>query len=151
MRDAPWGIGLGMGYDNVPANNKYNRMATIPPDSEYVYIWLRTGRIGITTFIITMLIMLAGACWIVLFKLKNTALIGIGGGLCSAFVAIQLGGYANQVLLQFPNALTFYGGLTIVYLLPYLEPDWIKYEQNLFAKQEERKRLKLEKKLASRV
>ena len=29
MQDAPWGIGLGMGYENVPANNKYNRMATI--------------------------------------------------------------------------------------------------------------------------
>lgn len=151
MQDAPWGIGLGMGYDNVPANNKYNRMATIASDSEYVFIWLRTGRIGITTFIITMLIMLGGACRIVLFKLKNPTLIGIGGGLCSAFVAIQLGGYANQVLMQFPNCLTFYGGLTIVYLLPYLEPEWIKYEQNITAKQEERKQLKLEKKLASRV
>lgn len=151
MQDAPWGIGLGMGYDNVPANNKYNRMATIAPDSEYVYIWLRTGRIGITFFIITMLTMLGGACYIVLFKLKNSTLIGIGGGLCSAFVAIQLGGYANQVLLQFPNALTFYGGLTIVYLLPFIEPEWIKHEQNILAKQEERKQLKLEKKLASRV
>lgn len=151
MQDAPWGIGLGMGYNNVPANNKYNRMATIAPDSEYVFIWLRTGRIGITTFIITMLIMLGGACRIVLFKLKNPTLIGIGGGLCSAFVAIQLGGYANQVLMQFPNCLIFYGGLTIVYILPYLEPEWIKYEQEILAKQEERKRLKLEKKLASRV
>ena len=151
MQDAPWGIGLGMGYDNVPANNKYNRMATIASDSEYVFIWLRTGRIGITTFIITMLIMLGGACRIVLFKLKNPTLIGIGGGLCSAFVAIQLGGYANQVLMQFPNCLIFYGGLTIVFILPYLEPEWIKYEQEILAKQEERKRLKLEKKLASRV
>ena len=151
MKDAPWGIGLGIGYNDVPANNKYNRMATIASDSEYVYIWLRTGRIGITTFIITMLIMLAGACWIVLFKLKNPTLIGIGGGLCSAFVAIQLGGYANQVLMQFPNCLLFYGGLTIVYILPYLEPEWVTYEQNILAKQEERKRLKLEKKLASRV
>ena len=151
MQDAPWGIGLGMGYKEVPANNKYSLMSTIPPDSEYVYIWLRTGRIGISVFVITMLIMLGGACRIVLFKLKNPTLIGIGGGLCSAFVAIQLGGYANQVLMQFPNCLTFYGGLTIVYLLPYLEPEWIKYEQEKLAKQEERKRIKLEKKLASRV
>ena len=95
--------------------------------------------------------MLAGACWIVLFRLKSKSLIGIGGGLCSAFVAIQLGGYANQVLMQFPNCLIFYGGLTIVYLLPYLESDWVKYEERLFAEQEEKKRLKLEKKLASRV
>ena len=53
--------------------------------------------------------------------------------------------------MQFPNCLTFYGGLSIVYILPYLERDWIEYEKERFAKQEERKRLKLEKRLASRV
>ena len=151
MKDAPWGIGLGMGYKEVPANNKYSLMATIPPDSEYVYIWLRTGRVGITVFIITMLIMLGGACYIVMFKLKNSSLIGIGGGFCSAFVALQLGGYANQVLMQFPNCLIYYGGLTIVYVLPYLEPAWIEYEKKQLIAQEEKKRLKLEKKLAKRV
>lgn len=151
IQDAPWGIGLGMGMDNVPTNNKYWRLATIPPDSEYVFIWLRTGPIGITLFIITMLIMLGGACRIVLFKLKNKSLIGLGGGLCGAFVAIQLGGYGNQVLMQFPNCLIFYGGLSIVYILPYIEPEWIKYEERLLAEQEEKKRIKLEKKLASRV
>ena len=151
IQDAPWGIGLGMGMDNVPANNKYRKLATIPPDSEYVFIWLRTGPIGITVFIITMLIMLGGACWTVLFKLKNKSLIGIGGGLCCAFVSIQLGGYANQVLMQFPNCLIFYGGLSIVYILPYLEPAWIEFENKQLAEQEEKKRLKLEKKLASRV
>ena len=151
MRDAPWGIGVGFGPENVPSNNKFRKMATIPPDSEYVFIWLRTGKIGITVFIITMLIMLAGACYIVMFRLKNPSLVGIGGGLCSAFVAIQFGGYANQVLMQYPNCLIFYGGLTIVYLLPYLEPAWIEFERKQLAEQEERKRLKLEKKLASRV
>lgn len=151
MSDAPWGIGIGMMSNNVPANNKYNLMASIPTDSEYVFIWLRSGRIGITVFIITMLIMLGGACYVVMFRLENPSLIGIGGGLCSAFVAIQLGGYANQVLFQFPNCLTFYGGLSIVYILPYLEPAWVEYEKKQLAEQEERKRLKLEKKLASRV
>ena len=146
MRDAPWGIGVGMMSNNVPANNKYKRMASIPTDSEYVFIWLRTGKIGITIFIVTMLIMLGGACYIVFFRLKSKSLIGIGGGLCSSFVAIQLGGYANQVLMQFPSCLTFYGGLSIVYLLPYLEPEWIKYEQKLLKKQEERKQKRLEKK-----
>ena len=151
MSEAPWGIGLGRGTDNVPANNKFSKMATIPPDSDYVYIWLRAGKIGIILFIITMLIMLIGACYIVMFKLKNPSLIGIGGGLCCAFVAIQLGGYGNQVLMQYPNCLIFYGGLTIVYVLPYLEPAWIEYEKKQLAEQEERKRLKLEKKLASRI
>ena len=151
IADAPWGLGLGISYDNVPANNKYKKLSTIPPDSEYVYIWVHTGRIGITTFLILTVIMFIGACWIVMFRINSRSLMGIGAGLCSAFVAIQLGGYANQVLLQFPNCLTFYGGLAIVYILPYLEPAWVEMEEKCFAEQEERKRLKLEKKLASRV
>lgn len=151
LKDAPWGLGIGSTQKNIPANNVYRKLSTIPPDSEYVYIWVHTGVIGITVFIITTIIMWIGACWIVMFRLKNKSLIGVGAGLCCAFVAIQLGAYANQVLMQFPNCLTFYGGLTIVYILPYLESDWIEYEKGRLAKQEERKRLKLEKKLAKRV
>lgn len=151
LQDAPWGIGIGMGYENVPANNKYRKLSTLPPDSEYVFIWQHTGIIGITIFIITTLIMLGGACWIVLFTLKSPSLRGIGAGLCCAFVSQQLGGYGNQVLMQFPNCLIFYGGLSIVYLLPSMEKEWIEYENKEVAIQEKKKQLKLEKKLASRV
>ena len=145
------GIGLGMNQSNVPANNKYTLMSRVPPDSEYVFIWLRTGKIGITTFIITMLMMLIGACWIVLFRIKSPSLRGIGAGFCCAFIAMQLGGYGNQVLMQFPNCLLFYGGLSIVYVLPFMEKEWTEYEAKEIAKQEEKARLKLEKKKASRV
>lgn len=151
IRDAPWGIGLGMGQDNVPANNKFRKLATIAPDSEYVFIWQRTGPIGITVFLIANFIIFVGGARIVMFKIKNRSLMGIGAGFCCAFVAIHLGGYGNQVLLQYPNGLLFYGGMTIVYLLPFIEPEWNRIEEQQYAKQEERRRLKLEKKKASRV
>ena len=151
LADAPFGLGIGMGYENVPANNKYRKLATIPPDSEYVFIWIHTGVVGITIFLFLTAVMFAGACWIVLFRLKSASLRGLGAGFCCAFVGIQLGGYGNQVLMQFPNCLIFYGGLTLVYVMPWIEKEWIEYENNLLAKQEERKRLKLEKKHASRV
>ena len=151
MKEAPWGIGLGMNYSNVPANNKYSLMSTIAPDSDYVFIWLRTGKIGISIFIITMLLMLGGACWIALFKIKSPSLRGIGAGLCCAFISHQLGSYGNQVLMQFPNGLLFYGGLSVVYILPFMEKEWAQYESKEIAKQEEKARLKLEKRKASRV
>lgn len=151
LKDAPWGIGVGMGMSNVPANNKYSLMSTIAPDSEYVFIWIHTGIIGITVFLITTALMLLGACWIVFFTLKSPSLRGIGAGLCCAFVSQQLGGYGNQVLMQFPNGLVFYGGLSIVYVLPWIEKEWIEWENKKLAMQEEKKRLKLERKLASRV
>jgi hypothetical protein len=151
MAEAPWGIGMGVGYRNAPANNKYTFMATIPPDSEFVFIWIHTGIIGITIFLICMGLMFLGACRIVFFKIKNPSLRGIGAGFCCAFGSQLLGGYGNQVLMQFPNCLAFFGGLTIVYILPYIENEWIAYEEEELAKQEERLRLKLEKKKASRV
>lgn len=151
LAEAPWGIGMHIGYQNAPANNKYTFMATVPPDSEYVFIWIHTGIIGITVFLICTAIMILGACRIVLFRLRNPSLRGIGAGFCCAMVSQQLGGYGNQVLMQFPNCLVFYGGLAIVYVLPYLEDEWIAYESEQLAIQEEKKRLKLEKKRASRV
>jgi len=154
MREAPWGIGMGIGNTGnktVPANNKYTFMATVPPDSEYVFIWIHTGIIGITTFLICTAIMIIGACWIVLFRIKSPSLRGIGAGFCCAMISQQLGGYGNQVLMQFPNGLVFYGGLTIVYILPWIEKEWIEWESKELAIQEEKKRLKLEKKRASRV
>ena len=151
LKDAPWGIGIAIRSGDVPANNKYVILSNIAPDSEYVYMWIHTGIIGVSVFTLSMFLMFAGGCWIVLFRLKNKTLIGIGAGLCCAFASIQVGGYMNQVLFQFPNGLLFFGGLAIVYVLPYLEKDWDIYEQKRMAKQEEKKSLKLEKKSASRV
>ena len=151
LAEAPWGIGMAVGFKNVPANNKYTFMAKVAPDSEYVFIWIHTGIIGITVFLICTAIMLFGACWIVFFTLKSSSLRGIGAGLTCAMVSQQLGAYGNQILMQFPNCLIFYGALTIVYILPHIEQEWIEYENELLAKQEEEKRLKLEKKRASRV
>lgn len=151
MNEAPWGIGMTVGYNNVPKNNKYTFMATVAPDSEYVFIWIHTGIIGITTFLICTGIMIIGACWIILFKLKNPALRGIGAGFCCAFISQQLGGYGNQILMQFPNCLVFYGGFTIIYILPHIENEWIEYETNLLSIQEEKKRLKKEQQAKSRI
>ena len=146
LADAPWGIGIGTGMDNVPSNNKFRKLSTLPPDSEYVFIWIRTGAIGITVFLTAMAIMFIGASCIVFFKLKSRSLMGIGAGICGAFAAMQLGGYGNQVLLQYPNGLIFFGMLATVYSFPKLEPAWIEFEENRLKIIEEKRKLKEEKK-----
>ena len=151
LKDAPWGMGMLTNNDFIPANNKYRRLSSIPPDSEYVWIWIHTGIIGITIFLITTFFMFAGACCIVFFRIKSPSLRGIGAGFCCAFVSIQLGGYGNQILMQYPNCLLYYGGLSLVYALPFMEKEWNEWEAKEYAKQTEKDRLKLEKKKASRV
>ena len=136
MQDCPWGVGVGVVRDEIPPWNKFKKVTYIAPDSEYVYIWVRTGWIGISFFVLSSLIMLMGAAVIVLFRLKNRTLRGIAGGLTSAFVVIHLGGYANQILMQFPNVLIWYGGLALVYIMPMMEDEWQKYEDEYIAKEE---------------
>lgn len=151
LRDAPFGLGVGMGYENVPPNNKFRKLATIAPDSEYVFIWIHTGYVGITIFLITTAIMFFFASWIVMFRLRSPSLRGIGAAMCCAFVSFQLGGYGNHVLMQFPNCMLCYGGLSIVYLLPHMESEWEKFEAEKLAIQTEKQRLKDEERAARRV
>lgn len=151
MRDAPWGIGIGIFERDLPARNKFKLLSQIPPDSEYVFIWVRTGWIGVSWFTICNLIILFGGCSVVFFRIKNRSLMGMGAAWCAAFTAIHLGGYANQILMQFPNVLVFYGGMSTVFLMPKIEKDFEQYENELLEKIAEKKRIKLEKKLAKRV
>lgn len=151
MKDAPWGIGIGIFSENIPAWNKYKLVSQIPPDSEYVFIWVRTGWVGVSWFALCNIIIFLTGSWTVLFRIKNRSLMGIGAAWCSSFFALHLGGYANQILMQFPNVVIFYGGMSTVFLLPSINKDFDTYEKKVLEKEEEMKRLKLEKKRAKRV
>ena len=151
MKDAPWGIGIGIFSESIPAWNKFKLVSQIPPDSEYVFIWVRTGWIGVSWFTICNLVILLSGCSTVFFRIKNKSLMGMGAAWCASFTALHLGGYANQILMQFPNIVVFYGGMATVFLLPSIEKDFEAYEAKELAEEEEKKRLKLEKKLAKRV
>lgn len=145
LRDAPFGFGINIDEKAIPPFNKYRIVYETPCDSTYVFFWQRTGIIGVYVFSIMNIIILAGGCVIALFRVRNKACKGIAAGLCCAFLAIQTGGYANNILLQYPNIILFYGGMAIVYLLPSIEKNWIDYEEKRLALQNERHRLRLEK------
>ena len=151
MKDAPWGIGIGIFEKDIPAWNKFKIVSQIPPDSEYVFIWVRTGWIGVSWFVICNLVILFGACSVVFFKIKSKSLMGLGAAWCASFTALHLGGYANQILMQFPNIVVFYGGLSTVFLMPSIEKEYETYEAKQLAEEAEKKRIKLEKKRAKRV
>lgn len=151
LKDAPFGLGMNIDITRIPANHKYKVVTQTASDSTYVYLWEYTGIVGTYCFAFINCLILLGGCYITLFKLKNKSTQGVGGAFCCAFLAIQAGGYANNILLQYPNILIFYGGMAIVYTLAYVEPEWITNEDKRLAEEAEKKRLKLEKKLAKRV
>lgn len=151
LRDAPFGLGFNINENEIPANHKYKVVVQTANDSTYVFFWQRVGIVGAILFAIMNGLILLGGSIITLFRLKNKTCINISAGFCCAFLAIQAGGYANGILLQFPNLFLFYGGMAIVYLLPNIEKEYEAYENRLYLEQEQRKRIKLEKKKLSRV
>ena len=58
------------------------------------------------------------AGYIVFFKIRDPELRGLLAGLVSGSTAMVAAGYANQIMLQFPNCFLFFGQLMIVYLGP---------------------------------
>lgn len=151
MKDAPFGLGFNIDEGSVPANHKYKIVYQTSNDSTYVFLWQRAGIVGEVLFAIINGMILLGGIIIVFVELKSKVCIGIASAFCCAFTAIQVGGYANHILLQYPNLILYYGGMAIVYLLPGIEKDFESYTNQMYNEQQEKKRLKLEKKLASRV
>ena len=151
MQDAPWGLGISVDPKSIPSNNKYKIVTQTASDSTYVYLWEYTGVIGEYLFILVNVISLFGGCYIVLFRIKNKSLQGIGAAFCCAFAAINIGGYANNILTQYPNIIVMFGSMALTYSLPKLEDEYNEYEAGRIAAQNEKKRLKQEKKRASRL
>lgn len=151
LQDAPFGMGINIDEGQIPKFNKFKVVYETSNDSTYVFFWQRTGIVGVYVFAAMNIIILFGGCFIAFFRLKNKACRGIAAGLCCAFLGIQAGGYANHILMQYPNLILFYGGMAIVYLLPAIEIDYIVYEERKVIEIEEKKRIKQEKREKSRI
>lgn len=151
LQDAPFGMGINIDEGRIPKFNKFKVVYETSNDSTYVFFWQRTGIVGVYVFASMNIIILIGGCIIAFFRLRNKACRGIAAGLCCGFLGIQAGGYANHILMQYPNLILFYGGMAIVYLLPAIESDIIEYEERKVAEIEEKKRIKQEKREKSRV
>jgi len=121
MREAPWGIGLGREGSNVPVNNKYRLVSTTATDSTLVYIWTRTGIIGLILYLLLYAATMIGGCYIVLFKIKNKELRGILTAMLCGAACMMVAAYGNNIYLQYPNGLLIFGCETLVYLGPYLD------------------------------
>lgn len=151
LQDAPFGMGINIDETTIPANNKFKVVYQTSNDSTYVFFWQRTGIVGVYVFAFMNILILLGGAFITLARLRTKECRAVASAFCCAFLAINIGGYANHILLQYPNILLFYGGMAIVYLLPSIEGDFEAYYAKQVEKEEERKRLKLEKKQQSRV
>jgi hypothetical protein len=123
MRTAPFGIGLGRDGSNISPTNKYWILATTAPDSTLVYIWTRTGKVGLIIFLFCYLLVLAIGAGIIYFGIKDKEIRGISTALICGAVGMLVAGYGNNIFFMYPNYILVYGGLTLVYMAPHYDEE----------------------------
>lgn len=121
MREAPWGIGIGRDGSNIPTTNKYWVVSITPPDSSLVYIWIRTGIIGLIVFLTVIISLILMECYIVMFKIKHKELRGFLTAFTCAGACMLIAGYGNNILTQYPNSLLFFGAQALVFMGTYFD------------------------------
>ena len=124
MSEIPFGIGLGVDAEEVPPQNKYYFVATCPPDSELVYIWIHLGKVGLIVYLVLQALMYVCACCILLFRVKNPEIRGPLSGMLCGTAGMLVASYANQIYFQFPNGPLIYTCLTLVFLAPYFDKQY---------------------------
>lgn len=103
MADLPFGAGLGTSGGMGARFSPNHGAAQIPPDSWYVELWIETGIVGMSLY----LLMLAGIIGIGVIKvwqLKDPWLTTIMIACLAEFIGISLMSYSNPTLGQFPTS-----------------------------------------------
>ncbi|WP_317166004.1 O-antigen ligase family protein [Spirosoma arboris] len=103
LKDKPFGAGIGTSSGAGQRFSPNYFAAQIPTDSWYVQIWIETGVVGLTIY----LLMLLGFILIGTFKvwqLKDPWVSTMMIALLAEFVGICVVSYTNPILGQFPTS-----------------------------------------------
>ncbi|WP_248475229.1 O-antigen ligase family protein [Spirosoma liriopis] len=102
LQDLPFGAGIGTSTDGGARFSPWHWAAHIAPDSWFVELWMETGRVGVTLYIMMLVgLVLVGIYQV--WQLKDPWMVKIMYGFLAEFVGIALMGYSNPVLGQFPT------------------------------------------------
>ena len=103
-----------------------------------IYLWMRTGSVGVSIYLFVNIILLIGATFIVWFRIKDKELRTIAGIFTAGSAGWLVAGYGNHIYFQYPNTMIFFGMQTLVYMMPYFDKKLLQ-EQLLKNKNEEEK------------
>jgi putative inorganic carbon (HCO3(-)) transporter len=103
LKDLPFGAGIGTSGDMGARFSPNHPASIIPPDSWYVEIWIETGVVGLTLY----LLMLAGIIALGAYKVwqvKDPWLSKLMIALLAEFIGIIVMSYSNPTIGQFPTS-----------------------------------------------
>ena len=113
LADKPFGYGIG---STNSSGQDDSEIITIPPDSGLVRIWIETGIVGLSIYLLIMVLIIGKGCYILFFKIKDPELKGIESALLCGFAGMLAASYTNDIFMMFPNGPILYMSIAFVFL-----------------------------------
>ncbi|SHF40892.1 hypothetical protein SAMN05444405_10886 [Bacteroides luti] len=126
--DLPFGAGIGFGNVHDPKSPDY-RFSVTPRDSWFVNIWVQTGIIGLSLYIMLLFMGIILGGYIILFKIKNKELGGILAALLAGVVGMTASAYGNEILGQYPTCYLYFICFAIVFMGKYYDKELEDHEK----------------------
>lgn len=107
LKNLPFGAGIGTSADTGARFSPNHFAAQVPPDSWYVEIWIETGIVGLTLYLL-MIVGIIGFGVYKVWQIKDPWLSKIMIAFLAEFIGIALMCYSNPTLSQFPTSTILY-------------------------------------------
>lgn len=111
MAVRPFGYGIGLSKaGRFPAKD----IMPYPPDSWLVSVWVETGIVGLIIYLFVHGTLFAWCAWILIFKVKDKNLRGLGAAWLSMNAGFFISTYAADSF-QYPNPMPVYIGFAVCF------------------------------------
>lgn len=107
LKNKPFGEGLGLaGVENQKTSYRFT--TSIPHDSWYVKIWVETGIVGLSLYLLSLIIIVGRSMYILMFKIRDLEVRGVLGAMLCGIFGMMLSAYGNAFWGQFPTMIISY-------------------------------------------
>lgn len=120
MRSYPFGGGLGVSGTNGSLFNEGNPLASVPPDSYWVKVWVMYGVVGLVIWF-GIVCFILGKCCGITWNLKDEKLRIKMIALTSGTAGLFFSSYGNEVMNGFPSCIILFMSWSYVFLSPALD------------------------------
>jgi putative inorganic carbon (hco3(-)) transporter len=103
MKNLPFGAGLGTSGGMGARFSPNHGAAQIPPDSWYVELWIETGVVGLSIYLL-MLLVFIGYGVLCVWQVRDDSLRLLLTIFIAEFIGICVMNYSNAILGQFPTS-----------------------------------------------
>ncbi|MDR2918220.1 MAG: O-antigen ligase family protein [Tannerella sp.] len=130
MADKPFGVGLGLGGVRAQEYTPDSYIAKIPTDSWFVSVWVETGIVGLTLYLLLMFSCIGYGVYLIVFKLKNRQLKAYVSSFTVGIFAMLLASSSNEIFAQFSNSIIIYTFFAFIFISPRLDKELIDEQTN---------------------